>query len=206
MKLIDLTIEELKEKLGKERSTVISDHELLAIRLRQKIYWPDDDFIAGHSLRAATSASMAADGRKVCWLLLGGLLEGKFAADGKKFSGGAFGFSCKALVDFFCLHPYRLDIAESPEKLLKEHSSELPLQADYARELQPGTTFQLMGQGQANLSAGLKLRKGLAAVGLDVAASVQGHYSLRLFHVINVKSSHAETAFFCGFQDSLHRY
>lgn len=183
MKIRDYAVDKIKEKLSDKHTVDLLKTDLLGIRLREQIFWPEDNRIKKDPVRRSTSALLAAGGKKTFWLLVGGLIESRLKLTKKLDSGGIsgpVGFTTKGLLDFYCLHPYALEIKETPGKFLKDHSVDLPSSAEKALQLLPGTTFQFMGKGAANLSAGVSYRKGPASVSLSAAKKIEGIYTLRL--------------------------
>jgi|GEM_PF-6211208 len=184
MKLTDIAVGKLKEELGKEHTIELLKKELLGIRLREQIYWAEDKEIKNDPVRRATSELLIAQGKKPFWLLVGGLMDSRLKLN-KKVTGvggqpGDIGFSSKGLLDYYSMHPYAIDFNETPEKILADHSIDLPVTAAKAQALLPGTTFQLMGKGVASLSGGLTYNKGLTSVALKKSEKCEGNFTLRL--------------------------
>jgi len=122
-------------------------------------------------------------GRPVFWLQSGGLLESD--ADFSKIStiSGApvsLGFSAKALVDYQSVRPYVLKGVETVADIVKGTFLELPLGADKAKELLPGTSFQLLGRGTANFSGTVTLQENLASLSITAGVKVEGEFALRI--------------------------
>lgn len=182
MKLLDIGIDKLKGMLKDEQTLEILKGELLAIRLREHIFTPEDNKIKNNKLCTETSASLGQNGQNVFWLLAGGLMEStaKLRKTIPNTTNGSLGFSADGLLDFSMLHPYTLDLDVLPENLLKDHSLDLPFTAENARKLKPGTTFQLIGRGKANLSAGVTIQKDFISVGLAHTAEFKGIFTIRL--------------------------
>ena len=184
MEFYEIAVDKLKEKLTEPQSKTILDEKLLSINLRYQIIPASDGQIQDSPLRTATS-DMLTDltGRPVFWLQTGGLLESD--ADFSKITSlsGApvsLGFAAKALVDYQSVRPYVLKGVETVADIVKGTFLELPLDAEKAKELLPGTSFQLLGQGTANFSGTVTLRENLASLSLTAGVKVEGEFALRI--------------------------
>ncbi len=181
MKLQSIAVDKLKEKLSEPHTLDLLQSDLLGIRLRQQIYWTNDKKIKEDPIRSATSNLLSRQGKKVFWLMVGGLMESRLSLsrdiDSKGVSG-PIGFSSGGVLDFYILQPYAIDLSETPERILSEHRVDLPVNADKARALLPGTTFQIMGKGVASLAAGVKYAKGIASVALSANEKVAGNFTI----------------------------
>ncbi len=182
MKLLDIGIKELKDRLSDEQTVEILKEDLLAIRLREQIFTPTDDKIKNNKLCMETSAQLGQGGKYVFWLLAGGLMEStaKLTKMLPGSSDNTLGFSANGLIDFSMLHPYAFDTDEMPERILKDHSVDLPFTAENAKNLVPGATFQIMGCGTANLSVGVTVRKSVASAQLSHKSEVNGTFAVRI--------------------------
>ncbi|MCB2184102.1 MAG: hypothetical protein KQH63_18925 [Desulfobulbaceae bacterium] len=184
MKFLEIAVDEVKDKLTESQTKTILDEKLLSIKLRSQIVLPESDKIQNSPLRVATSDRLTEVSNKpVFWLQTGGLLEtdGEFS---KNFTLAgppvALGFSAKALVDYQSFRPYILKGKETIADVAKETMVEFPFSAENAQKLLPGTSFQLMGHGDASFSGTFTLQKTLASLSIQTADKIKGEFALRI--------------------------
>lgn len=189
MNFSELAVGTIKEKLTDPQATQLYDGKLLSVKLRSQVFPFEDKKIQDSPLRVATSNQlMETSGKSVFWLQTGGLLETDidFAND-FKLSGSpvALGFSAKAFVDYQSFRPYILSGPETITNIAKETVVGLPLRAEDAASLLPGTSFQIIGKGTANFSGTFILQKTLSSLSLETAVASEGEFSLRVLREEN---------------------
>jgi hypothetical protein len=182
-KLLEIAGDKLVDYLADEKNKEILKNDLLAIKLRVQTFEPDNDKIKKNPLCQATSAELAKKGKRVFWLLTGGLMESSLKFSHDTTLGDApvkLGFESNSLLDYHSFQPYVKDYSEVLEDILSRHSTELPIDAERADNLLPGTSFQLVGKATAKLSAGLSYTKGVASIAISANGAVTGEFALRI--------------------------
>ena len=173
----------LLDQLAQGKKLVISDNDLLAIRLRAQVLFPDSEVVKKNPLWLATSAELAKNGKKVFWLLTGGLMESNVDIPHGKELGDVpvkLGFKAHSLLDYHSFQPYTIEFPDTIESVLENLTVELPLDAERADRLLPGANFQLIGKADAGFSAGLRYIRGLNSVALAAEGGVDGEFALRI--------------------------
>ncbi|MFW8601612.1 hypothetical protein ACOHYD_09035 [Desulfobacterota bacterium M19] len=182
-KLFEIPGNILLEQLAQGKNLVVSDNDLLAIKLRSRVFFPDSEAVKKNPLCLATSAELGKNGRKVFWLLTGGLMESNIDLSHKKELGGIpvrLGFEAHAFLDYHSFQPYTKKFPETINSVLENLTVELPLDAERAGRLLPGASFQLIGKANTKLSAGLRYTRGLNSATFSVGGGEAGEFALRI--------------------------
>lgn len=182
-KLFEIPGDILIEQLTQGKNLVVSDDDLLAIKLRSRVFFPDSEVVKKNPLWSATSAELAKNGKKVFWLLTGGLLESNIDLSHEKELDGVpvrLGFEAHALLDYHSFQPYTKEFPETIDSVLENLTVELPLDAERADRLLPGASFQLIGKANAKLSADLRYTKGLNSAAFSVDGGAVGEFALQI--------------------------
>lgn len=182
-KLKEIVADQLLEILTNEHTLPLSDNDLLAIKLREQVFESDHKVITGNPLCLATSAELGQKGKKVFWLMSGGLMESSIDFSHATQIGAApvsLGFKASSLIDYQSFQPYTKDSSETIKSVLKNLTVELPLDSQRAMHLLPGSSFHLLGRATAKLSAGLSFTKGAAGIGVAADGSVSGEFAVQV--------------------------
>jgi hypothetical protein len=140
-------------------SLSLGDHGNLAVRLKERLHRATDASITGDTHKSATTAKLAAEtGKTVLWAETGGLVEPTAALSTSIPTAGVVnvnvGFSTSGLLEYRAMHPVTVS-GSGVIDVLKEHTIDMPTDADKARALEPGVEVELLGRGSASLSAGV---------------------------------------------------
>jgi hypothetical protein len=160
-KLVERTWKEITtEHSARIASLDLGDSGALGMRLSERVYLSDGRFVTDDPVRKATTERLAATtGENIFWLETGGLMDAKVGLSKSVPLGGVLnvhgGFSTGGLLEYRALHPYAADVGAVASGVPRDHTVRLPIDADKARALEPGTQVEIVGKGSATLSAGI---------------------------------------------------
>jgi hypothetical protein len=179
-KVVEKTWDELTKRHTVGTSLDLGD-AALGVRLSERIIRGDSAFVTDDPVRAATTERLARDsGESVFWLETGGVMDAGIGLAKSVPVTGVInvhgGFNAKALLEYRALNPHTADARAVASDLVKNHSVRVPVDAEKARALEPGTEVEIIGRGTASLSAGVGAgrRSTTGNISSNVGVSVTG--------------------------------